>query len=144
MFVVLFLHIALMIAAVALTVGPAAVLVVAHRTGRLAEVGPPVARLGVSRLAVPLFVLGGLFGLATAFAFGYSLTAPWLLLAYIGFAVAVVVGVRVSAPVAGRLAVAKTGPGELASIGRAVELDLLVNSIILAVLVADMVLKPLS
>lgn len=144
-FVLLFLHIGFMFAAVALTVGPATVLVVAHRTGRLREVGPPVARLRVARISVPLFALGGLLGLATGLAFGYPLTAPWLVLAYAGFAVAILLGMALSAPVARRLAAADQASGEeLAAIGRAVEIDLLVNAAIILLLVADMVLKPLT
>jgi hypothetical protein len=137
---VLFLHIASMFSAVALTAGPATILVVAHRTGRLEEVGPPVARLRVGRLAVVLFGLGGLLGLATALAFGFSLLAPWLLLAYLGFAVETLIGVFVSAPVARRLIAGESG----ADVGRAIELDLAVNALVLALLVADMVVKPLT
>lgn len=145
MFLVLFLHIAAMFTAVALTVGPGVVLVVAHRTGKLAEVGPPIARLRVARAAVGSFALGGVLGLATALAFGYSLTAPWLLLAYAGFTVASLIGVFVSAPVARRLMGADDlDAGDLDAIGRAVELDLAANAAILALLVADMVFKPLT
>lgn len=140
MFLVLFLHIAVMFSAVALTVGPAAVLVVAHRTGRLAEVGPPVARLRIGRGAVGLFGLGGILGLTTALAFGFSLLAPWLVLAYLGFAVATLVGVAVSAPVARRLIAGESG----ADVGRAIEIDLAVNALVLGLLVADMVFKPLT
>lgn len=139
MFLVLFLHIAVMFTAVALTVGPTTILLVAHRAGRLGEIGPPVARLRVARAAVPLFGLGGILGLATALAFGYSLTAPWLLLAYAGFVVAMLLGVLVSAPVARRMIA-----GDLAGIGRAIEIDLAANALVLALLVADMVFKPLT
>ena len=45
------------------------------------------------RSAFVMYMVGGIFGGLTAIAFGFDLLAPWLVIAYVLFAVAVLVGV---------------------------------------------------
>ena len=90
--------------------------------------------------------LGGLLGLAVAWLAGYDLRAPWLLIAYALFVVIVLYGARVTVPFIATL-------GETIRDGREIEADVLgsrlprifaVDGVIYALVIADMVLKPLS
>jgi hypothetical protein len=136
--ILLFVHVALMFAAVALTGGTLALLVIANRTQRLAQLGPAIASLPVARFAPPLFMVGGLAGLATAWSFRYPLLSPWLVLAYFGFAVGALLG---AVGTAGRLERLRRGE-PLGALGRALEIDFGVNVVLYALLIADMVFKP--
>ncbi|HEU4671726.1 MAG TPA: hypothetical protein VFS32_02390 [Candidatus Limnocylindrales bacterium] len=138
MLILLFAHVALMFAAVALTTGTLALLVIAHQARRLEVVGPAIASLPLARISPPLFVLGGLAGVATAWAFGYSLLSPWLVLAYVGFAAGVVFAVVVTS---GRMERLARGD-DVVAVGRGLRIDLAVNVALFALLIADMVFKP--
>jgi hypothetical protein len=138
MFVLLFVHVALMFAAVGLTGGTLALLTIAHRAQRLEQVGPAIAALPIARIAPPLFLLGGLAGLATAWSFGYSLVSVWLLIAYAGFAVGALFGAVGTAGRFERLARRE----DVEAIGRALEVDFVVTLALYALLIGDMVFKP--
>ena len=66
-----------MFAAVGLTGGTLALLVIAYTAGRLREAAPAIASLPLASVSPPLFVLGGLAGLATAWILGQSSRACW-------------------------------------------------------------------
>ena len=94
-----YLHIITMFMAVSFSVGPEILL---HRIARTREVctirnafrvGQPLG------IAVPiLFVIGLLFGLTAAFTGGFDFFAPWLILAYIIFAIAFIVSAAITGP----------------------------------------------
>ena len=90
----LFLHISITFTAMTVAYAPTIVLWVVYSTRQVAgirTVVPVVARIGL--LLPVLFILGGLFGLFTAIAFGYNLLAPWLVIAYVLFAIMMLIGV---------------------------------------------------
>ena len=138
--ILLFLHIAVMFLAIAVHTGSQLFAWIALRWG------PPGSLLGVVQVygrlgtVVPvLFIVGGLLGLATTIAFGYSLLAPWLVIAYVGFVVAAAYASRVSAPTINGLG------GDAAAIDmNRVQLVIAGDAAIVAILIADMVFKPFS
>ncbi len=150
---VLFLHIGLMFTAVAASFGVELFLYIAYRTGQVGVVrgvGAAVMRVGP---AIPmLFVLGGLAGLATALSFGVDLLVPWLVIAYVGFGLAMVNGLLTSRNLGRKLgpalATATDGPltPEIQAIftGREYVLGALFGVAIVFVLIFDMVVKPFS
>jgi uncharacterized membrane protein len=139
-FLLLFAHISLMFAAVGLTGGTLALLAIANRAGRLQQVGPAITSLPLARISPPLFMLGGLAGLATAWSFGYPLLSPWLIVAYVLFAIGAAFGVVGTTGRYERLARGE----DVAAVGRALEFDLLVNVVLYGLLIGDMVFKPFS
>src|SRR5205085_1157060 len=98
MFVLLYLHILAMFTAVTVVMGAGILVLIGARGGERSVVAA-ITSLPIPRLAGPLYAVGGLFGLATAFVFGYNLRAPWLIIAYVLFAILTVVGIRVSGPI---------------------------------------------
>jgi hypothetical protein len=104
---VLFLHITTMFAAITVGYGITLFMRLAFMTGQvtaLKGVGMAASRLGP---VIPiLFFTGGGFGLLTAILGGYDLLAPWLVIAYVLFAIAMIIGIRVNAPEAQRLGMA--------------------------------------
>ena len=148
----LFGHITTMIAAVVISYGPALLFQLAARTGQVA----PIRALSVATalaIWIPiLFVVGGLFGLATAINFGTNLLAPWLVIAYVLWVVAMVLGAGIHGPFYAKVAAvaAKTpdGPvtGELATLvadprERAAAA---IDYVLIVAILFDMVVKPFS
>jgi uncharacterized membrane protein len=147
-YVLLLLHILTMFTAVTLGIGTLLFVLVAARTGRT-RTALEIAGLPTGRFVPPMFILGGLFGLGTALAFGYDLLAPWLVNAYILFAVAVAWAIRVTTPAMRSLAsAAAAGDGGSDSgevermLGRALTIDASFSFLVIAVIILDMVLKP--
>lgn len=151
--VLLFCHIATMIAAVAFSYGPGTVLFVAVRRRQYVLVRALIVAMApFERLAPVLYTVGGLFGLATAIAFGFSILAPWLVIAYVLWVIATGTGITVHAryhqrlerlfegtaegPVTEEMERAIADPRER----RAVALDYAV----IGLLLFDMVVKPFS
>ena len=151
--VLLFLHIGLMFFAIIASYGPDILMRFAYVSGQVATirgVHAASARLGP---AVPvLYLSAGLFGLLTAINFGFDLLAPWLIIAYVLFAIAMLTGIfgdRVFSIRLGEL-LATTPDGPLTA-----ELEALFastshlavsvfNYLWIPVLVFDMVVKPFS
>jgi len=144
--VLTFLHVLTMFTVVALHSGPQVLIVAARRSqpAAIPSIAAAYARSG--RLVPPLGILGGLLGLAVAMNGGYDLRAPWLLIAYALFVAIIVYGARVTVPFIATL-------GETIRDGREDDADLLgsrllrvfaVDAAIYALVIADMVLKPLS
>jgi len=148
-----FLHIATMIAAVAISYGPLAVVRLAARSDRAENVRGVVASGAPLGLAIPvLYVLGGLLGLAAAFSSGVNLLAPWLVIAYALWLVAMVIGARLTAPWVervGEAAVAAPDGPISGSLGglladprfRAINV---IDVVVVTTIVFDMVVKPFS
>lgn len=144
MFILLFLHIGLMVSAVTLSAGTSAILFMAHRAGRLAEVWPLLGSLPIEKVIPPLFLFGGLAGLATAISFGTSLVSPWLLIAYAGAILGGTVSPRLIRPIFGGLARSTDEATLEAAVGREVVTDFAFTVGLFGLLIADMVFKPFS
>ena len=148
-----FLHIAVMFAAVATALGPELLLLRISRSGdvRAIRTGYSLGeRIGK---AIPLlFFTGLIFGLLTAWTGSFNFLAPWLLIAYVLFVVATIVGARVVAPHISHIAALaaqssdEAPSAELAAAltGRRADLLFVVDVIIIAAFLFDMVLKPFS
>jgi len=147
MFVLLYLHILAMFTAVTVVMGAGILVLIGARGGERAVVAA-ITSLPIPRLAGPLYAVGGLFGLATAFVFGYNLLAPWLIIAYVLFAILTVVGIRVSGPIFERTHAVASDP--TASSEQFVQtmsrfrMDALLTLVGIALIIADMVFKPFS
>ena len=149
----LFLHISVMFAAVTVAYGTGLLARLAYMTGQVAAVrgvGMAAARYGP---AIPiLFVTGGLLGLATALSFGFNLLAPWLVLAYVGWAIAMVLGFTENRTWGLRLgqllATTPDGPltPEVAAMftDRRVVVVTIIDYVVVLAIIFDMVVKPFS
>ena len=149
----IFLHITVMFAAITVSFGSGLVMRMAYMTGQMAAVrgvGMALARLAPT---IPiLFIVGGSLGLLAGISFGQNLLAPWLLIAYVLFAGAMLIGMtenRGFAMALGAL-VARTPDGPLTtevramfSSSRVVALTI-VDYLIVVALIFDMVVKPFS
>lgn len=94
-----FLHIAVMFTAVAVTIGPSLLL---RRIGKSSDV--PAIRQSFAMAApiiraVPiLYLLGAALGIVAIFTNNFDPFQPFLLIAYVLFVIATVVGIRVTEP----------------------------------------------
>lgn len=149
----IFAHITVMFAAVMVAFGSGLVMRVAYMTGQVAAVrgvGMAAARLGVW---IPiLFVIGGLLGLLTAISFGQDLLAPWLVIAYVLWTLAMLIGIVENRPWGekiGRLLM-QTPDGPLTPEISAMFTDTrvvaltIVDYVIVIAVIFDMVVKPFS
>ena len=149
----LWLHITTMIAAVTISYGPALLMRLAVRTNQVAVVRGALASTRPVGPFIPiLYVAGGIFGLLTAINFGFNLLAPWLVIAYVLWVVAMLTGVLIHEPFSRRVgpvaAAAPDGPisGELATLiadpreNAAYWLDY----VVVVAILFDMVVKPFS
>ena len=146
-----FLDIATMFTAVAISYGPLAVVRLAARTDRTETVRGVVAAGKPLGVAIPvLYVVGGLLGLAAAIVSSVNLLAPWLVIAYVLWLVAMVIGARLTAPWLARVGeaavAAPDGPigGSLQGLladprFRAINV---IDVVIVTTIVFDMVVKP--
>jgi hypothetical protein len=148
-----FLHIGVMFVAVVVALGPELLLRGIGRSGdvRAIRVGYSLAdRLG--RAIPALFGIGLVFGLLTAWSQGLNFFAPWLLVSYVLFVVATVVGARFTTPHIAHVAeLAGQSPNDSPSPELAAALadrrgDILFafDAIIIVAFIFDMVLKPFS
>ena len=146
-----FLHIATMFTAVAVTIGPWLLL---RRVGRTRDV-PAIRRtfamaLPITRFIPPLYVLGAALGIVAIFTNGFDPFQPFLLIAYALFILASVVGVVVSEPWLKRVAqTAAESPAEAPSPELSTALDdprIRVidwfDPLIILAFIFDMVVKP--
>src|SRR5579859_8185347 len=90
--VLLFLHILTMFTAVAVAAGTGILVLMGARRGDRSVVAA-ITSLPIPRIAPILYISGGVLGLATGFAFGYDLLAPWLIIAYVLFAMLAALGI---------------------------------------------------
>jgi hypothetical protein len=144
----LYLHIIAVFAAVSVAMGSSVVLLIAARRREL-DVVRAITGMPLGRLIPVLYGIGGLLGLATAISYGFDLLAPWLVIAYVIFAVLTVVGIVFSGPLIERLHAVLTNPsaggeGELDRLLGRLTLDTIGTTTGIALIIADMVFKPFS
>ena len=151
--VVLFLHITTMFAAITVSFGSGLVMRLAYLTGRVESVrGVAMASRPIGVLIPILFVVGGVFGLLTALAYGYNLLAPWLVIAYVLWLIAMAEGAIVNRDFAQRLqpllASAPDGPisGPVLSLFSEPKVlaGTVIDYVVVIAAVFDMVVKPFS
>jgi hypothetical protein len=108
------------------------------------------ARLGP---VIPvLYVTGGIFGLLTAINFGFNLLAPWLVIAYVLFAIAMITGITFSGRFGPRVAAATQGvpdgpltPAVIALFtAPSYRFVTTLDYVVLVAILFDMVVKPFS
>lgn len=153
MLILKFLHIGVMFTAVTISLGPELLLRGLGRSGdvRAIRTGYSLAHR-IGRAIPPLFFIGLIFGLLTAWVGSFNFLAPWLLIAYVLFILATILGARFSAPHIAHVAeLAATSPDEapsteLATVlaNRRPETLFVVEAIIIIAFVFDMVVKPFS
>ena len=149
----LFLHISVIFTAITVGYGVTLVLRLAYMSGQVGILrGAGFAAGRVGPFVPVLFIAGGVFGLLTALATGTDLLAPWLLIAYALFLIAMAIGILETAPTGRKLGellrAASDGPlppavRELFDSPRARTL-LVVDVLIPFLFVFDMVVKPFS
>ena len=151
--VFIYLHILVMFGAVAMSFGVQLVSMVAARSGSLATLrGALGAVRPIARFIGPAFGLGILLGIVAIFTNDYDPLKPWLIIAYV-LTVAALVWANVwTAPRMGALGAAAMQSPEgapfssdlQAAISRNFGLVAFVDTLLIAALIADMVLKPFS
>jgi len=151
--ILLFFHISLMFAAITISFGPALVMRIAERSGQMALVrGVALASKPIGP-AIPIaFISGGIFGLLTAINVGYNLLAPWLVIAYVLFLVAMITGAGINRTFLLRLAplVQDAPDGALTEPVRALfaepryQFVNILDYVVILALIYDMVAKPFS
>ena len=152
MHLLVFAHVFTMFAAVAASYGTEFALRRAARSGDMQMVRGVFEAVRPAGQAIPiLFILGLAFGLLAVFANAFNPFAPWLLIAYVVFVIALVLGGAVVGPWARRVgeAVQRSGGApspELTTLlaDSRVEVVFWVDWLILLVVVFDMVVKPFS
>jgi len=149
----LFLHIAVMFAAITVSLGTNLFFRLAYMTGQVAAVrGVAMVAQRAGPLIPMLFIAGGLLGLLTAISFGFNLLAPWLVIAYVLWVIAMVLGFtgsRAFGPKIGAaLAAAPDGPitPELRAVvsEQRYRLESIIEYVIIVSVIFDMVVKPFS
>ena len=146
-----FLHIATMFTAVALTIGPTIVLRRIGKSGDVPAIRRSFAATGpIIKAAPALYGLGAALGVVAIFTNGFDPFQPFLLIAYALFIVATAAGIVFNAPWFQRVAqAAAASPDAAPSPELAVELDAPVarfldwfDPIIILLFLFDMVVKP--
>jgi hypothetical protein len=151
--ILLFLHITFFITAITISYGSLLLLRLTYWTGQVGNIRGVVlvtSRLGP--LTFSMYMLGGIFGLLTAITFGFDLLAPWLVIAYVAFAIAVFAGVTENRTWPIRLAHAleRTPDGPLTPeihdlfMNRRTLSVLVIDIVWFPVIIFDMVIKPFS
>jgi hypothetical protein len=149
----LFIHITLMFAAVGVSYGGSLLLRIAYMSGQVGPLKGVGYALARSTKWIPvLYIAGGIVGLLTAISFSYSLLAPWLVIAYVLFAIAMVIGAgpnRTWGERFGKLiATTPDGPTPAAVRelfdARAVVALSVIDLVVIVLLIFDMVVKPFS
>ncbi len=150
----LYLHIVVIFTAITVGYGTTLLMRIAYRSGQVGVLrGVGFAAGKVGPVVPALFIVGGIFGLLTAIATGTDLLAPWLVIAYVLFLTAMLIGIFETAPTGRKLgpllmAADVTQPipaavRELFDSPRARWL-LVIDVLIPFLLVFDMVVKPFS
>jgi hypothetical protein len=150
--VFIFLHILTMFTAVTISYGPQVlILQAASRRDAAALRGVAVAMGRLGALMGPTYLLGALFGVIAIFTNDFNPLAPWLLIAYGLFVLAMLNGALGTGAWLAKVArAAATSNGtltdELANLlaDRGIRVLLTLDVLLVIVLIADMVLKPFS
>lgn len=144
-----FLHITCMFGTVGVIVGEEVLLRISRHPRYLGAIRllPAWDRIA-NNVAGPLFIAGVVFGFVTAITAGYSLTAPWLVTAYILVTLMLINGFAVWDPAIRRLsAVVKAESEEEGAVRTKVKAPLLrwaatVDQILWVAIIFTMVVKP--
>lgn len=97
--IIVFLHVATMFTAVAVSIGPTLLLQRIGRTGDVPAIRRSFAMSApIIRFVPVLFGLGAALGIVAIFTNGFNPFQPFLLIAYVLFVVATVVGIRFTEP----------------------------------------------
>lgn len=108
-----YLHIVAMFFAVALAVSTELVVRRVATSGDVRGIRATVPRVRpLGNIATILFLSGVVFGIVAALTGQINLLAPWLILAYVAFVGATLIGMRVSDPWAARLEAAAVASGD--------------------------------
>jgi hypothetical protein len=146
-----FLHVATMFTAVALTIGPTVILRRIGKSGDVPTIRRSFAAAGpIIKAAPALYGLGAALGIVAIFTNGFDPFQPFLLIAYALFVVATAVGVVLNAPWFARVAqAADNSPDTAPSPELTAELDAPVarfldwfDPLIILLFLFDMVVKP--
>jgi hypothetical protein len=149
--VFVFLHIATMFTAVALTIGPTILLRRIGKSGDVLAIRRSFAMAGpIIKVAPALYGLGAALGIVAIFTNGFDPFQPFLLIAYGLFVVATVAGIRFNAPWFARVTEASANsPDAAPSPELAAELDAPVarfldwfDPLVILLFIFDMVVKP--
>ena len=152
-YLLLVAHLSLIFSGVVVAWGPLLPVWIAFGSGQVGLVrATSSVALRLGNVIPILYMSGGLFGLLTAIAFGKDLLAPWLVIAYVLFAVATVTGIRWTGPHLVKIAeLAKEAPDGPIPAPLAVLFTSSAARVLWAfdvalvfVLVLDMVVKPFS
>ncbi len=153
MYIFKYLHIITMFIAVALSVGPELVL---HRVAQTGDVRAIRAAFGAAKplgqLVPILFVVGLVFGLIATALGQFNFLAPWLIIAYVIFIIAMGIGSAVIGPWQQKVGMASakngdgTPSGELSALlsDRMITYAMWINLALVVLIVFVMVLKPLG
>jgi hypothetical protein len=148
-----FLHVLTMFAAVAASFGPRIVLRRAAQTGNVPTIRAVFRMAQPVGQAIPfLFVAGAILGLVAVFTNAFTPWAPWLLIGYVLFIVAMIIAARVTAPWMARVGTAAgASPDDApstelaAAIGEPLqELTYWIDYAVVTALIFDMIVKPFS
>jgi hypothetical protein len=150
--ILVFAHVFTMFVAVAASYGTEFVLRRAARSGDVPKIHGVFEAVRPAGQAIPFLFIGGLvFGLLAVFANEFDPFAPWLLIAYAVFVIAMVLGAVVVGPWAARVGEALARSNGVASpeltsllADPRVEAVYWIDWLILLVIVFDMVVKPFS
>jgi hypothetical protein len=151
--ILLFLHITFFITAITISYGPLLLLRWAYATGEVGNIrGLAVVHSRLGPATFVMYMLGGIFGGLTAIAFGFDLFAPWLVIAYGAFVIAVLLGVTHNRvwPLRVAEAVKRTPDGPLTPeirelfMNRTTLAVLAIDLVWFPVIIFDMVIKPFS
>ncbi len=94
-----FLHLIFLFAAVAVATGTEIIMQRVVRSGDVRVIRTIFSMAKPLGIAVPvLFSIGGIFGIIAAIEIGFGLADPWLIISYVLFAIAMVVGGAVQGP----------------------------------------------
>jgi hypothetical protein len=141
-----FLHVATAFAVVAVHSGSMALVAAAiwaGEDGTAASIAKLYGRVG--GIVPPLGILAAVFGLMAAAAGSVNLAAPWLLIAYGLFVAMTAFGGIVSVPAMAHVAAARGGgPTNRADVRSQLVAIVAVDTLIVGLIIADMVVKPLS
>jgi hypothetical protein len=146
-----FLHVLSMFTAVAATYGSAFLTHRAVATRHVPTIRAVYSTARTLAQAGPVFfIVGLLFGLLSIFTEGLNPFRPWLLIAYVLFAIAMAVGLRIHAPYARSVAIAAEASPDMApspELNRAMDnpqeaFAYWLDYVVVTVLIFDMIIKP--
>jgi hypothetical protein len=148
-----FLHVLAMVSAVTLTIGPALLMRRAAAGGHVPTIRGVFGVAQSFAFLIPIFFLTGLaFAIVAIFTESFNPLQPWLLIAYVLFAIGLVDGTRIHEPYGARVAAAAgespddaPSPALRAALdNRGEEVAYWVDIAVIGLILFDMIVKPFS